>query len=320
MSSFLLGLLPIILVLLYYRNSQEYWLNLVSIYENGKQAMKKFWMMCPKKEKVLDFDSTIKTLGIQWNPSKDEFVFKSCDQTTPSSGWTKRTVLSEIAKLFDPVGWLSPCVIKLKILMQNIWREGDSIGWDDQLNGDLLSQWLSIHSQLKIPIPIKIPRWIGLSNDIMRTELHGFSDASMAAYAAAIYLRIIYASGQIVCNLIASKTRVAPINPIITIPRLELCGALLLTKLFERVKPALDCQNAAIFAWTDSMITLSWLASHPSKWSVFVANRTSEILKTLPYNHWQHISTKENPADLASRGVLIDELHNNSLWCMAHNS
>lgn len=64
------------------------------------------------REKVLDFDSTIKTLGIQWNPSKDEFIFKSCDQATPTTGWTKRQVLSEIAKLFDPVGWLSPCVIK----------------------------------------------------------------------------------------------------------------------------------------------------------------------------------------------------------------
>lgn len=265
------------------------------------------------RETILDFESSVKTLGIQWNPSKDEFVFNSCEENTPPC-WTKRNVLSEIAKLFDPCGWCSPCVVRAKIIMQNIWRENEKIDWDDPLSEELLAQWLPVYQQLCMPIPIKLPRWIGMSNEVIKAELHGFSDASMAAYAAAIYLRLVYASGQVVCNLIAAKTKVAPMNPIATIPRLELCGALLLARLFEKVKPALDYQNASIFAWTDSMITLSWLASHPSKWSVFVANRTSEILKTLPYNHWYHVPTKENPADLASRGLLVDELCNSSVW------
>lgn len=265
------------------------------------------------KETILDFDSTIKTLGIKWNPSNDEFIFKSCTKTTPEA-WTKRLVLSEIAKLFDPLGWMAPCVIKAKIIMQNIWKENDSIGWDDPLTENLLSQWIPIYEQLCIPIPIKIPRWIGLSNELTNIEFHGFSDASMAAYAATIYIRLFYTNGKIECNLVAAKTKVAPINPIVTIPRLELCGTLLLARLFEKVKKSFDVQNVTTFSWTDSMITLSWLSSHPSKWSTFVANRTSEVLKILPFNVWRHVPTKENPADAASRGLLIDELDKSSIW------
>lgn len=263
------------------------------------------------REKILDFDSTIKTLGISWNHTNDEFVFKACSRGKPDV-WTKRNVLAEIARLFDPLGWMAPCVIKAKILMQNLWRA--SIEWDESLSEDLLAQWLIIYEQLSLPIPIKIKRWIGLADEVIKIELHGFSDASTAAYGAAIYLRLFHLDGRIVCNLIAAKTKVSPINPIVTIPRLELCGALLLSRLYGRVQSALELGNVPIYAWTDSMITLSWLAAHPSKWSIFVANRTSEILKTLPFEHWHHISTKENPADLASRGVLINELDQSQLW------
>lgn len=265
------------------------------------------------KENILNIESTFKTLGISWQPTNDQFIFNSSNLPVPKT-WTKRAVLSEIAKLFDPLGWMAPFVIKAKILLQNIWKEKETLDWDTPLTHELLDQWTPIFEQMSNQIPIKIPRWIGLSNEVKAVEIHGFSDASMAAYGAAIYLRIIYNNGTIVCNLIAAKTKVAPIKPIVSIPRLELCGAQLLAKLYLRITKALHINDFSVHAWTDSQVVLSWLAAHPSKWSVFVANRTSEIQEILPFQHWLHIPTKQNPADITSRGMCMNELKDSSLW------
>ncbi|GFW33531.1 hypothetical protein TNCV_2210661 [Trichonephila clavipes] len=67
-----------------------------------------------------------------------------------------------------------------------------------------------------------------------------------------------------------------------------------------------------VFAWTDSKIVLSWLSSHPRKWKTFVANRTSENMEVLPAKHWRHVPSKENPADIASRGSSISSSHINT--------
>ncbi|XP_055326358.1 uncharacterized protein LOC129580173, partial [Sitodiplosis mosellana] len=266
------------------------------------------------KEQIMDIESTIKTLGISWNPNSDEFVFKPAQRQLAAINWTKRNVLSEIAKLFDPIGWMASVVIKAKLVMQDIWREGESIGWDSPLTPKILEQWEPIAKQLSTPIPITIPRWIGLSNEMDAVEIHGFADASKIAYAAAIYMRIIHKDGSIKCNLIASKTKVTPIRPLLTIPRLELCGAWLLAQLYEKTVTALSIEQYTTHAWTDSMITLSWLAAHPSKWSVIVANRVSQIHDILPFDKWLHVPTDQNPADIASRGMLINELKESSMW------
>ncbi|GFQ72716.1 uncharacterized protein TNCT_97151 [Trichonephila clavata] len=101
-------------------------------------------------------------------------------------------------------------------------------------------------------------------------------DTSSLAYAAAIYCRQKH-NAKIKVQLLVSKTKVAPVKQV-SIPRLELCGAHLLTKLFNSVLCTLKHYTFDVFAWTDSKIVLSWLSSHPRKWKTFVANRTSEIM------------------------------------------
>ncbi|GFU14014.1 integrase catalytic domain-containing protein, partial [Trichonephila clavipes] len=158
---------------------------------------------------------------------------------------------------------------------------------------------------------LTVPRWVILTADNI-VELHGFADASSLAYAAAIYCRQKH-NGKIKVQLLVSKTKVAPVKQV-SIPRLELCGAHLLSKLFKSVLRTLKYYTFDVFAWTDSKIVLSCLSGHPRQWKTFVANRTSEIIEVLPTKHWRHVPSKENPADIASRGIDPKCLPDCKLW------
>jgi Pao retrotransposon peptidase len=105
----------------------------------------------------------------------------------------------------------------------------------------------------------------------------------------------------------------------VSIPRLELCGEQLLVKLMKKVKELFNQPKIECFAWTDSTIVLAWLAEVPRKWKTFVANRTFEILMEFPYNHWHHVKSGDNPADIASRGAMPVDLHTNNLWWYGPN-
>lgn len=62
------------------------------------------------------------------------------------------------------------------------------------------------------------------------------------------------------------------------------------------------------------MITVTWLRSHPSRWTTFVANRVNQIQELLPATVWRHVPTRDNPADCASRGLQGSELSSHALW------
>ncbi|GFS60007.1 DUF1758 domain-containing protein [Trichonephila clavipes] len=158
----------------------------------------------------------------------------------------------------------------------------------------------------------KIPRCILLPSTI-RIEIHGFSDASERAYAAAVYIKCFNESGQSQTRLLCSKSRVAPLKTL-TIPRLELSAALLLSRLVKKVVPILQLPINKIWMWTDSTIALAWIKTEPNKLKTFVSNRVAEIQALSKDYHWKHVSSKDNPADLISRGCNVDELLKNEMW------
>ncbi|XP_046807521.1 uncharacterized protein LOC124420038 [Lucilia cuprina] len=261
-------------------------------------------------EDFLDFDdrSTAKTLGIRWNAGSDSFYFVPTEFTEPLK-FTKREVLSHIARLFDPAGWLAPCVIVAKILMQQIWAEGT--GWDEVLSPQSLAQWKIFQSNYSYIKDIHIPRWINFVPN-SNIQFHGFCDASEKAYAAVLYIRISN-NDTVFTHLISSKTKVAPLKTI-SIPRLELCGAALLAEMIDSLLPKLDIERYETVCWTDSTIVLSWLAKPPCFWQTFVANRISKICQIIDPSLWHHVASENNPADIASRGVLPQEMVHNDLW------
>ncbi|XP_029158933.1 uncharacterized protein LOC114931136 [Nylanderia fulva] len=255
-----------------------------------------------------DSDSCVAVLGLQWKPTADCFQF-SIDRPSTAT-ITKRTILSTIAKLFDPLGLLSPVIIKAKILIQELWI--NKLNWDESLPSPLANQWITFVNELEDLKVISIPRWLGIKSD-HQIQLHGFCDASTQAFAALIYLRTVNLEEKINVCLIATKTKVAPLKRL-TIPRLELSGAVLLTKLTTHVRDVLNLKDVPIYLWTDSSITLTWIQNHPSRWKDFIQNRVVLIQEILPQAKWKFVSSKENPADFATRGMSPSKLASQTTW------
>ncbi|XP_039306359.1 uncharacterized protein LOC120358020 [Solenopsis invicta] len=250
------------------------------------------------------------TLGLGWQPSTDTFIFK---YTLPAEGViTKRSTLSTIAKLFDPLGFLSPITITGKLLIQELWTI--KLGWDDPLPDHVASKWITFIGSLQDTPKFTLPRWIGCSND-RQVEIHGFCDASQQAMAAVVYLRTSCEEEAVNIRFVASKTKVAPLKRL-TVPRLELSGAVLLTKLVSHLLHVLEWKNLRIILWTDSSITHTWLNSHPSRWKDFVYNRVCHIQETIPQAEWRFVPGTDNPADFATRGLTTSQLSElSSWWC-----
>ena len=253
--------------------------------------------------------STVKTLGIIWKSANDSISYAV--KITPSPTCiTKRYISSEIAKIYDPLGLLGPVIIVAKILLQKIWTL--KIDWDESLPMSIDSEWTQYYSQLPLLNNTTFQRktMVNLATEV---QLHGFCDASERAYGACIFLRSVDTYGHIWSELLIAKSKVAPLKQQ-TIPRLELCGALLLASLTATVKKALHVHVNRIIYWTDSTIVLHWLHMSPHILKTFVANRVSEIQTKTEIVDWRHVRTNDNPADLISRGQSPEEFLQPSIW------
>ena len=253
-----------------------------------------------------------KLLGLLWEVNSDCFTFDFTKLTEYACRLpcTTCSLLRVSSKIFDPLGFISPFVIKLKLMFQTLCTEGGD--WDNPIKGEVNNQWNKILMELNELNTVKIPRCYFKKDDfIVSKQIHGFSDASKSAYAAVMYLRTEYSTGVVEVKIIAAKTKVSPIKAQ-SIPRLELMAALLLSKLLNSTILALHL-DVDIFYWTDSMSVLCWIQSD-KPWKQFVHHRIQDIRKFTDCNRWRHCPGVLNPADLPSWGVGASELRNSRMW------
>ena len=187
--------------------------------------------------------------------------------------------------------------------MQSCWVRG--VDWDEGLPSDVHSEFMKWRKTLPVITKLKIPSHILKK----RFELHLFCDALELAYAACIYVRCLDTQET---NFLVSKSKVAPLKSL-TVPKLDLCAALLGCNLLKAVLPTLEKINFTpeqLHGWTDPTLVLSWLQEIPRSWNTFIANRVQAIQDTLKLKHWKHVPSENNPADLATRGVSADQ----ALW------
>ncbi|XP_063994272.1 uncharacterized protein LOC135171574 [Diachasmimorpha longicaudata] len=254
-------------------------------------------------------ESITKVLGLCWHQSSDTFRYKSKEFT--SQTFTKRSVLSEIAQLFDPLGFLAPVVVRGKMIIQDLWRL--KINWDESLPQEYVRKWRNFRENINELEKISVPRWLRISSNTSGIEIHGFADASTVAMSAVVYIRCKEINQPASVTMVCAKTKVAPLKRM-TIPRLELTAAVLLTQLVVTTQKMLELTDEKIHLWSDSAVALAWIRSHSSRWKDFVQNRVNKIQESLPTATWRHISGKENPADCASRGITTRELSEHKLW------
>lgn len=251
-------------------------------------------------------------LGIEWNPNTDKILMVSsklydCNNDTP---FTKRSILSLTSSLFDPLGLLSCCTIVCKIILQMLWSE--KLSWDDEIPANINKIWRDFIDNVDHLQTIDIPRNVCCANPVT-IELHSFSDASMKAYAGCVYVRSTDALGNCTVRLLTARAKVAPLKTT-TIPKLELCGALLVARLCDKACKALRCNISNKYYWSDSKIVLGWLSTPPHKLQTFVANRVVSINELCKDSKWLYVPTSQNPADIASRGIFPNEIKSLSLW------
>ena len=185
--------------------------------------------------------------------------------------------------------------------MQKIWQDGST--WDEPLSDVLKNEVENFRTATSFTI--EIPRYFGNP-----TKLHIFVDASEAAYAA-----VAYAISERGSCFLLSKTKVKPLR-VVTLPRMELLGALLGSRLLNFLKDEVFKSNIETMLWTDSTISLGWIVSPSSKYKPFVGNRIAEIQRTTASHSakWLWVPGEENPADIPSRGTWPLDQVKTKLW------
>ena len=256
--------------LLYYNNARSIMkgahFNLRSWGSNSHQLTEQ-----ASKDKVVDSSNPVNVLGLQWDTQTDKLSLMSkspIPSITPLV--TKREVLSESSKVFDPLGLLSPVTIRAKTFMQSLWQ--CNIDWDEPLSDEDQQQWLTIAKNIQEARHVQIPRqyFPTVGTPKQHDRLHVFADASLTAYGAVAFI----CSGNST-SFVMAKSRVAPLKPL-TLPKLELMGALTAARLCNFILQALHPLSLSTYLWSDSQIVLHWIKGEKRNNTV-VAHRIAEI-------------------------------------------
>ncbi|KAI7802084.1 hypothetical protein IRJ41_024663 [Triplophysa rosa] len=267
-----------------------------------------------KEWKDLDLDKDSlpveRALGLLWCAETDSF---KCKIEIQENSCTRRGMLSVSSSVYDPLGFLAPVVLPAKIMLQELCRR--KLGWDENVPNDIARHWVQWLKELNVLSEFKVKRCIkpGSCGFYRHAQLHHFSDASLQGYGTVTYLRIENSNGDIYVAFLMGKARVTPLKAV-TIPRLELTAALLAVRVDLMLKKELRLQLQESVFWTDSTSVLRYVMNEDKRFYTFVANRVSIIREVTKTAQWRYVSSKENPADDASRGRRAGDFIKNNLW------
>ncbi|XP_052817984.1 uncharacterized protein LOC128244007 [Mya arenaria] len=229
---------------------------------------------------------------MNWKLETDSFTYSVSKDEKPL---TRRGVLSTVNSLFDPLGFVAPVVNQGRLLMRDLIQE--TLDWDKPLLEVNMQQWDNWRRSLTELEQLNIPRMcIPVLTPPGRQEIHVFSDASEKAISSVAYLRDENAKGVVQVGFVLGKCKVAPQSGH-TIPRLELCAAVMAVEIAETVSEQIGVAIEKMKFYTDSRVVLGYLNNKVRRFYIYVQNRISRILKSTAREQWHYVSTDDNPAD-----------------------
>lgn len=279
---------------------------------NSKTVMNAFDTQDLAKDLVeLDFEKDVPTqrsLGLLWDLKSDIFKFSISNENKPV---TRRGILSTVNSLYDPLGFLSPVTISGKIILRKI--VASSLDWGEELPEHLVTEWEAWKSALPALENLQIPR-IMLTNlhDAVSKELVVYCDASELAIAAVGYLKTTNRDGSTSAGFILGKAKVSPVSGH-TIPRLELCAAVLAVEVAQVIVEQLKLQLDHINFYSDSRVVLGYINNETKRFFTYVANRVARIRSFSTPSHWFYVRSEMNPADVGTRGIQPSDMQG-STW------
>ncbi len=220
--------------------------------------------------------------------------------TANCKNYTRRSMLSTVSSVFDPLGFVAPYLLPAKKLLQRLCQE-NVLGWDDEVSTEMQVIWGKWIQDLPFLSQLHVDRCLFPEGSVLSPgSLHIFADASATGYGAVAYMHVEHGDGKISCHSLMGKSRVSPIKPV-TIPRMELTAAVIALPLGRHLSIEYGMEASAISYYTDSTTVLHYIHSHRKRFPVYVANRVQVIREFSAPQQWKYISSSENPADEASR-------------------
>ncbi|KAK6013267.1 Pao retrotransposon peptidase [Ostertagia ostertagi] len=241
-----------------------------------------------------------KLLGVAYNTESDELLLDV--RLSQKQQMTKRELVSAVHKIYDPLGLALPLTLKAKLLMREVVML--KIAWGKPLSTEYINRWNEICTEIS-GTSIRVPRNIGLTlHDGKGSTLWVFGDASQLAISCCSY--VTHPPSNQTKGLLCAKTRLAPKERQLTIPRLELLAILISLRLAKTILRSYQGRITKVYIVNDSKIALAWTQTS-RRLPLFVANQVDRI-KKLHHSiqelgislQLSYIESENNPADIAT--------------------
>ena len=257
-----------------------------------------------------------KALGCVWETGEDRF--KIVSSLTSLQKYTRRTMLSQLGKSFDPLGIFSPFFVKARLILQRLATE--KFEWDDKVPESFVKEWKAWFQLLDPLLDIALPRYyfegsIPVSpQDHVIYQLHSFSNASNNAYGSVAYLRRLVNGIPMVLIVFSRSKVVLRHQESWPIACKELVAVVTTTELAMQAFKALDLPECQQYFWIDSGNVLQWITNRDLRLEKFISRRIEKILVLSKAESWRYCNTHSNPADVASCPDGVKKPESRKLW------